>query len=92
MENLTKVHMPFSKKCIPIPSEKEYLKKCFKAIGSLCSRMAWFAAIELKKDEFQEDEEEVEYYGFRSHGAPLPEGLAVKQPFMNKLVSLFHPP
>ena len=80
--------MPFSKKCIPIPPDKEYYKKCFKAIGSLCSRMAWFAAMEMNKDESGE-EEEVEYYGFKSGRAPPPEGTAVIQEFMKKLVSLF---
>ena len=53
--------------------------------------MVSFAAIKMIKENSEEEEEEVEYtyYGFRSHRAPLPEGTAVKQPFMSKLVSLF---
>ena len=86
MEKLTKVHMPFSKKCVPIPPDKEYLKKCFKAVGSLCRRMAWFAAIQMSKEDSEEEDEEIEYYGFKSHRAPPPEGTAVIQDFMDKLV------
>ena len=89
MDQVTKIYCPFSKKNIPIPSEKEYLKKCFKAIGSLCSRMAWFAAIEMGKEDSEEEAEEVEYYGFKSHRAPPQEGVAVIKPFMDKLVTLF---
>ena len=74
MDRVTKVHCPFSKKSIPIPSDKEYLKKCFKAIGSLCSRMAWFAAIEMGKEDSDETEK-LEYYGFKSHRAPPQEGV-----------------
>ena len=85
---MNKVHMPFSKKNIPIPPKKEYYKKSYNAISSLCHRMAWFAHFHLNKDESKEDEE-VEYYGFRSGYAPPQDGSAVIQKFMSKLTDLF---
>ena len=89
MEHVNKVHLPFSKKNIPIPHKKEYFKKAFAAISSLCRRMAWFVAIQLSKDESEEVKEELEYYGFKSGRAPPPEGTAVVQKFTNKLMNLF---
>ena len=90
MEHVTKVHLPFSKKNIPVPPKKEYFKKAFAAISSLCMRMAWFVAIRLSKDESEEEKEEAEYYGFKKSGrAPPPEGTAVVQNFTNKLMNLF---
>ena len=89
MEHITKVHLPFSKKNIPVPPNKEYFKKSFAAISSLCMRMAWFVAIQLSKDESGEVKEELEYYGFKSGRAPPPEGTAVVQNFTNKLMNLF---
>ena len=88
MEKINKIHMPFSKKCIPIPSNKEYLKKSFNAVASLCRRMAWRAAIEIRKEN-GEEMEETDYFGFKSHRAPPPEGVEVVKEFTEKMMDLF---
>ena len=90
MAAVTKIHLPYSKKNVTIPSRKEYFKKAFNAISKLVSKMGWEVYQELYKDRLEEmNEEEFDFFGFKSGRAPPTECTKVLQPFLKELMDLF---
>ena len=71
MGRLTKRDIPFSKKNIPVPTDKEYDKKLISKIESMGRRMGWHAYFVLHPEE---DKEKKEFYGFKAGYTPPTRG------------------